>query len=218
MINSFPKNANHINELERAISLDRLSTYLAAADNNKERALQLYLWNSQISAAFYIPLQGLEITLRNTLHNALSRKFGSCEWYKMAPLGFRDQETLVDAQEKIKKSNYPEDPPHIVAELSFGFWISLLNRQYHQTLWIPAIGKSLSNSNLPRGEIHARLDHIRKLRNRIAHHETIFKRHLEQDYKNIIEFIGWMNPTMAEWIDQNNEAMEIILTKPLTKK
>lgn len=209
----FIYDSNNINKLEQSISPDRLSTYLSAAQNNQESALKLYLWNSQASAAFYIPLQGLEIALRNALHQALSLKFNSAFWYEIAPLDRYSQENIAEAKEKCRKAYGTTDPPHIVAELSFGFWVSLLNRTYHQSLWIPALGKAFPNAKLPRGDIHTKLNHIRILRNRIAHHEPIFKRHLEQDYKSIIEFIGWMNPVKADWIHQNNAVLDIINKK-----
>jgi abortive infection bacteriophage resistance protein len=210
----FTYNHNNINQLEKTISPDRLSTYLIESQNNHELALKLYLWNSKISAAFYIPLQGLEVTLRNALHQELSKKFQTPFWYDVAPLDAQSKENITDAKSKINKSHKSIDPPHVVAELSFGFWVSLLNKAYHQTLWIPALGKAFPNAGLPRSEIHSTLNHIRILRNRIAHHEPIFKRHLEKDYKSIIEFIEWINPVTAEWIDKNNDVLDILNKSP----
>jgi hypothetical protein len=38
------------------------------------------------------------------------------------------------------------------------------------------------------------LDYLRTFRNRIAHHEPIFGRHLAADYTSILEVAGWICP------------------------
>jgi hypothetical protein len=51
---------------------DRLSSYLAASANKRRRAIALYEWNSAVSAAFYVPLQTVEVALRNGSHRELA--------------------------------------------------------------------------------------------------------------------------------------------------
>lgn len=199
-----------IAQLEAAISPDRLSTYLREPANDREAALKLYLWNSKISSAFYMPLQGLEITLRNFLHDALSHHFKRPDWYDATRLTPKAGEMLQAAKDVIQKSGKQADPPHVVAELSFGFWVSLLNKSYHPTLWIPVLGKAFSAAKLPRGHIQTELENIRILRNRIAHHEPVFTRHLAKDYTAIIKVIGWMSPAKADWIDQHNSVVHFL--------
>ena len=57
-----------------------MSTYLRATGGDREKALHLYTWNTALSAAFYGPLQGLEVALRNALHRQLTERYGA-EWY-----------------------------------------------------------------------------------------------------------------------------------------
>ncbi len=210
----FIYNPNIINELEGTISLDRLSTYLNAANGNKETALKLYLWNSEISAAFYLPLQGLEVALRNALHSVLASKYGNAHWYDRAPIDAYAQETVRKAKAEVQKSHGVVNAPHVVAELSFGFWLSLLGKQYHQTLWIPALGKVFSNAHKSRTEVNDALQPLRLLRNRIAHHEPIFSRHLAADYTNVIKTIDWVNKDKAGWIDYHNVVTDTLSRKP----
>ena len=70
--------------LEASLSKDRLQSYLTAAGGEETQALQLYIWNTQLSAALYQPLQGLEITLRNAFHRQLSLTYGN-DWYDQIP-------------------------------------------------------------------------------------------------------------------------------------
>lgn len=47
------------------LSTDRFGTYLAASDGEVARAVRLYSWNIEVSAALWGPFHILEITLRN---------------------------------------------------------------------------------------------------------------------------------------------------------
>ena len=69
-----------LDELETALSLARLSTYLGAAGGDRERAIRLHAWNTAVGAAFYGPLQGLEVVLRNAMHRRLAEWYGPA-WY-----------------------------------------------------------------------------------------------------------------------------------------
>jgi hypothetical protein len=80
MIKPFSYSPTIINALERALSPERLSTYLAAANGDHAAALRLYVWNTEISAALYGPLQALEILVRNAFHRELSAVYGPT-WY-----------------------------------------------------------------------------------------------------------------------------------------
>ncbi len=199
-----------IQNLAGSISTDRLSTYMQNSQNNKENALKLYLRNTEISAAFYMPLQSLEIALRNSLNNVLKAGFQTSTWYDTIPVDSGGKQKIEEAKKTVNKLHRQINPSHIVAELSFGFWLTLLNKKYHQNLWIPHLNKAFPHAHLSRADILKDLDHLRKFRNRIAHHEPIFKRHLEQDYKSIITAIGWICPDTAKWTDAHNDVLKTL--------
>lgn len=152
--------------------------------------------------------------MRNALHYAITRYTKREDWFDHGSIDPRAQKIVRDAKDNIKRNNGTIDTPHIVAELSFGFWVSLLNKQYHQTLWIPALGKAFPHAHRKRTDIHDELNHVRLLRNRIAHHEPVFNRHLAMDYKKIIEITGWINPVKAEWIDHHNNVQTALARHP----
>ncbi len=193
-----------INNLERTLSSDRLSTYFKETNNDKEKALELYLKNVQTSSSLYPSLQCLEIAVRNALHYELSQFYKTEAWYNQIELDLGGTKILKRTQENLKKTQTKVDPPHTVAALSFGFWLSLLNGKYHRTLWVPGLHKAFPYAHIKRAKIIKNLDHLRTLRNRIAHHEPIFKRHLEKDYENIITSIGWICPDTAQWTEYNH--------------
>jgi hypothetical protein len=65
----FVYDAKAVADLVPAMSTPRFGTYLQAA-GTEERALQLYKWSTAVAAAFYAPLQTLEVTMRNAIHDA----------------------------------------------------------------------------------------------------------------------------------------------------
>lgn len=203
-----------IDKLKNSLSCERLSTYEQAVNKNTESALKLYVWNTQISAAFYVPLQGLEVTLRNVLHKQLTLKYHREDWYEIAPLDAKDKEKIQKAKETVLKQHGKTQTPHVVAELSFGFWQTLLNKKYYQTLWIPALYKAFPNKPPKLSTINENLFNLRLLRNRIAHHEPIFQRHLAKDYENLIQVISWICPETAQWIDGHNTVNDVLRTRP----
>ena len=60
-----------IDALKLSISSDRLATYLKATGFDDDRALRLYLWNAIVGEAFHLPIQAVEVGLRNCINFAL---------------------------------------------------------------------------------------------------------------------------------------------------
>lgn len=220
----FPFDDEVLDALESSLSPERIRTYANITAGDRELALRLYTWNTAISAAFYGPLQGLEIALRNAMHRQLSMKYGE-DWYDNSACGL-DAGTLrriEKAKSNLSRGHYAIDPPHVVAELPFGFWVSLLGRggwaaapetgkkNYEMTLWRPALYRAFPFSRRSRSKTHHPLDYLRTFRNRIAHHEPIFNRHLEQDYDSILEVTGWLCPKTASWIAHHSRVKDLLV-------
>jgi len=192
-----------INEsLERTLSRERLDKYLQEAGQDLDAALVLYERNTKLSEAFYTPLQCLEICLRNSIHAAMTNVFGE-EWFhgSGAPLTPESLRMILDAREELKKDRKPITPGQMLAELKFAFWVGMLGPHYDATIWRTAIYKTfLAGGGKPRSVVHGRFNAIRRLRNRIAHHEPIFRKtDLAKAHDETIEAIGWMCKNTASW-------------------
>jgi hypothetical protein len=61
-------------DLERLFSAERLSTYIAHCGGDFTAAVEMYRWNSAITAAFWGPIGHLEVALRNTLDKRLAAR------------------------------------------------------------------------------------------------------------------------------------------------
>lgn len=183
-----------------------------------------------LCTSLYTPLHLLEIALRNSLHAGLTQHHnGNNRWYELEH-AFRATESWKKAQEAVRrvareKKGRPDDsdfPGRVVAELDFGFWTTLLTRAYGSptskrrhwnplwprlvTIVFPAFPNP-SGSRDDRATLAKRFDNIRILRNRVFHHEPVWKGRpepkqarmipLHDQYEEVIEALGWLCPEMV---------------------
>lgn len=201
--------------LERTLTRDRLAKYLNATHQDLDAALKLYEENMRLSEAFYIPLQCVEVCLRNSLHEQLTNVFGD-DWFqnKKPPLEGDSLSMIFDAIEELRRDRRGISPGRVVAELKFAFWVGLLAPKYDATLWRQALYRAfLAKGGQPRRNVHGRLNAIRRFRNRIAHHEPIFDRPLEQIHTEIIGAIGWMCRETCNWAAHHSRFETVMSTR-----
>lgn len=192
-------------ELSGVFSEERLNRYLGE-NNPKKQAVLLYTWNIELSKSLYPSVQILEVTMRNSLHNALSDYFQTDHWFDDGFLSQSERLTVSQAKEKLSKNGKQLTPGRLVAELSFGFWTSLFDIRYEhgQTLWPKLLTSVLPF--MPRGQrtrrnISRQLNEIRKLRNRIFHYEPIwYWGNLCEQHQNIANVINWLSPVAHEYL------------------
>ena len=200
----FAYSEENLAHIEKYLSSERLAAYLGLAKGNRRFAVQLYERNTELSEALYGVIQGLEVTLRNSIHNLMSRELGKDNWYEQIALEPPELKSLQEAREKIAGRGYNITPAHMVAELTFGFWVRLTASVYEKTIWVKHLYK-IFPVRLKRKQLFQRLDTIKQLRNRIAHHERIVgRRDLPKEYEDTLEAIKWMSPVMETWVRGTN--------------
>lgn len=199
-----------IDALEQAISAERLDGYVRSAEGNRIIAIRLYERNTHLSGALYGVIQGLEVCLRNAIHRVLCSAY-SVDWYEHMPmLVYPLPDKLQTAKDSIIRQGKLLTPGRVVAELSFGFWTALFGRKYEKRLWVPHLHKAfpVKPPMLDRSDVATRLDGIRKLRNRIAHHEPILHYKLDAEYCRALETTAWICPTTAAWLGATSTFLE----------
>ncbi|HAT7072035.1 TPA: hypothetical protein JAN90_04495 [Legionella pneumophila] len=205
------QDSNHIffDELSIIFSEERLDGYLSHAkcNNSKTDALIAYSWNIELSQSLYPALQILEITLRNSLHQALSTNFNTTYWFDLPFLHEREKKQIEQAKEDLKKENKKVKAGHVVAKMSFGFWTSLFDVRYeHGQVFWPKLLKpsfpSLSKSQRTRTYLSRELNRIRFLRNRIFHHEPIWHwKDLSDQHASIINMTNGLSISAARYLN-----------------
>ena len=137
-------------------SLERLAKYMEHCKGDHDNAIRLYRWNTAIGSAFYGPLQTLEITLRESMNTVLAAQFEE-NWYENPELELDTWATkrVEESKKRIQVRSNLVNPKSILWELSFGFWVKLVDSggardaplpksDYELTLWRPFIRKSFS--------------------------------------------------------------------------
>lgn len=194
-----------LDSLDQSISIERLASYMAAAKGDRHRAILLYDQNRQLSEGLYGLLQGLEVTLRNSIHRIMSADTARPDWYDRPQTLFQPENLAVAEAKANIPFGKPVTPGRVVAQLTLGFWVKLLGRNYEKTFWVPHLYKSFPHLRRPdRRQVFDRLDKIRGLRNSIAHHERILHRDLKAEYNELLETIGWVCPMTASWMNLHN--------------
>lgn len=212
--------------LHRALSQQRLAAYAQTSDRDEADSLARYLWNIALVSALQPSLHVFEVTLRNAIFT-MSLKLVDTSRLDMPDvpcwLDARDSTLLYarEADEVARAKAYLDADPrrrtpgHLIAKLSFGFWVQLTARVYSEhradgpRLWprgLPHVfpfrwardSKKEVPTHADREMVHNRLHQVRELRNRVAHYESLWDRDLVTQYAGMLELLGWMNPKMGE--------------------
>lgn len=211
-------------DLEAVLSPPRFGTYLREMGGDRHRAMELYCWNTDVSAAFYVMLQFCELAIRNGAVEAIEAEFGP-NWHLNRGFGFtlptlrkgKGYQPRDDLQQVARRM---PTAGKVVAELKFAFWQSVFVRGQDKRIWnkhlatvFPGYDKTLTVAEA-RAELHVAADSIRKFRNRIAHHEPVFARRLEQDRDRIRQVIEWRRPGTAKWLDSIEQVTPLLALRP----
>ena len=190
------------------LTSDRLSVYLARCRGDVNSSILLYEYNTKISALLFGTIQGLEVAFRNSCHEKIQVGLDNPQWYDTITLEERERASVNKAKKTLLLLGKQVTPGRVVAELTLGFWVRLLAPSYEKPIWIPHVYKALPNIPKPdRAAAFARMEHIRKLRNRIAHHEPIFSSDLRTDYMMIMEAVNWICQTTSAWMRCSSSVM-----------
>ncbi|MFP1132396.1 hypothetical protein [Asticcacaulis sp. W401b] len=210
-----------IQSLPSVLSAPRFATYLAAKGGDKRHALELYQWNLELSAAFFVPLQICEVSVRNAILKAIETVYGAnWPWERGFEITLRDPKKAYSPRRDLQNLRHLPTSGKIVAELKFAFWEKMLTNGHDADLWNTYLFASFPHADQTstvqsiRAQGHNSLFKIRELRNRIAHHEPIFSRNIQQEYDRIREIIAWTDPVAAGWVDKIQRVTGMIPTKP----
>ncbi|MBK8264343.1 MAG: hypothetical protein IPK80_23755 [Nannocystis sp.] len=180
--------------LDMALSGPRMRTYLRATGNCREKALALHRWNGQAGALFHYPIQLFELTLRNSVSAALSSRLGEDRWFTSDLLPQTSRDLIAKTQAEGAKT-----APDTIARLSLGFWVALHHKRCAE-LWRRATHEAYT-VKLSQKIVGSRLNELKKLRNRIAHHEPVLRYELAQLYSDLLDAVSWMNPAARDEIE-----------------
>jgi len=108
------------------------------------------------------------------LNNAEKRALDEVAFPMGIPAGISHEDRSKARQKAIRVTQGQQ-----IAQLTILFWKRLFSNDYEATLWARSLKRLFPNKTLTRGQIAAELEHIYQARNRIAHHEPLYGRRLE---------------------------------------
>ncbi|MFJ3395315.1 hypothetical protein [Leifsonia aquatica] len=209
--------------IEATISAPRISTYLTAAGQHQQRALALYGWNAQVSAAFMLPAHFAEVSTRNAVDEVLTAVYGplwpwdpTFERSLPAPGG-----RLFNPRRHLQQVRATQTTTgKVIAELKFVFWPSMFTARHTGRLWNPHLRSAFPGLSptqpvaAGRDRIWNDLQAIRTLRNRLAHHEPIISRNLVDDYTRMFDLIELRSPDTAAWVRTLDTVSGLLNARP----
>lgn len=206
--------------VEKVISAQRLGRYLRTAGGDKHMALRLYVWNSRLCEAFYIPCQFAEVAVRNGAAQALAARYQP-DWHLDArfPSTLPDrlarelERTIADGQ---REHGANATVNHVVSGVSLGFWTHLFTKNFRHILWKHGFGTAFPH--IPRTEtslsIYKRIDRLRNWRNRIAHYNAIFDKGPAAEMENVQTILSWACPETFWLLNQLSNVSTVINQRP----
>nr|WP_318382454.1 hypothetical protein [uncultured Enterobacter sp.] len=217
------------NSIKISLSAARIATYETTVGGTPgvvrtEKALSLYMWNAHVSAALLMPLHVCEVTLRNAISDVLERVYGplwpwSVGFERSLPApaaGYKPRDDLIMAR------RYQHTTGKVIPELKFVFWQKMLTSRFDSRLWNNHISTAFPNAALSgltpnrlRQKLYDDLETLRKLRNRIAHHEPIISRNLQDDFDIIAQVISFRCEHTMQWMLNHQTLLSLLTIRPL---
>ena len=194
---------------EKVFSEKRMERYFILYPNDESRAVKHYQSNIKLTEAFYTSLSVLEVALRNALSRELKTMTGRDDWYVIfanTPGLTKLNKYITQATKQIAGRHEQITTSKIIAELTLGFWVSLLNAEYERLLWkdlrraFPYIPKK----DRKRKNVSAPLNRFRAFRNRVFHNESICwnMKKVQEIHDELLLVLEWINKDLPEWLKE----------------
>lgn len=201
----------------------RFATYLSTYRSQQDLALRLYSWNAALSSALWGPLGVVEVMVRNAIHSQLADRTGRDDWWQdqhlWSQLLDKQRDEIAGAIDTAARRIGQPSADDVVAASNFGLWVGLLSagiprdplHSYETVLWQPRLRRAFPQYTGGRKQLHSELDSIRKIRNRIAHHEPVFRSNTALVIELASRIAGYIHPDAEAYI-RGSERVTAVLT------
>lgn len=225
------------------LSEPRLKPYLDATAGNLESAWSLYLWANNLAGALHAQISLVEVAVRNSIEQTLRNwnvsQSGPPDWalhnHTQEPL----YTLLKNELNKARRSAHQEansrtdghprkgvTPNHddIIAQLMFGTWVKVLqplskneSSDRQEKLWTTGLNKAFpgaDQSDAGRRKLGRQLNSIRRLRNRVSHHENLLHVQVAHRLNEMLSVVHKIHPSYPRLIMANSQVRKIAQEDP----
>jgi hypothetical protein len=218
--------------LQTNLSEPRLRQYLARTGGDRDRALELYAWNAQLAAGFFVDLGHLEVALRNALDVRMTARHAARAlpgtWLDdpngelgrdlsgaKKPRHTQPYRDIATARGRVSQNKKPLIHGQILSETSLGLWHQLVSKKW-TNLW-PDLADAFPHApNRARHTIADPVSELRDLRNRIGHHHRIWPLPCTQLHHRLLDVVGYIDPVLRTWIEGGSAVPAVLANSPLT--
>lgn len=217
------------------LTVGRYAKYLRAAGGDHSRALAIYEWNADLAAALLRDLSHLEVGIRNAYDRALLQHPVAAggdwleeqvcaallppHWVTDRSGGKHDKNATPRGQIKTARravgytvsGSVPRGK--VVAELMFGFWSYLTDGLHEKSLWVPTLHHAFV-TGADRQKLHEAMTGLRTVRNRVAHHESVFDQRPENVRRAIVYVARALSPALQEHLTETSRIPALLRTRP----
>lgn len=178
----------HARLVQSVVPKSRYRTYTAATPSRLLEAAQLYVLDAQLRGAILELVHFAEVGIRDAFHQRLQKDYGP-HWFKgrKVVLDDRTRGRFREAEVRVSMKN-GSSQERVIADVSFGAWTALLElgatsdgshdslsgrADYEVQLWDGRLEEVFAGLSADRSTAAAMMRRIQRLRNRVAHHESI---------------------------------------------
>ena len=170
---------------------------------------------AELSGGLWVHIQIFETTLRQFLAKRLTAIYGTQSWWDIPFLLNKDDYSNISkVMQRLKGKDIQITSEHVVDNLSLSFWIKLLGKRYHETIWLKII-KYMPVYPGRREDFYNKAREIRNLRNSIAHHGPIMRRNLIRDHAYLGELTAILDPELAREVEKRSRVLDLLLNARL---
>lgn len=198
------------------LSAARFAPFLASADGDIARAVALYEWHADLSAALFSMIRGVEVMLRNTV----DRELGAGQpqsplhrtWlFDLGVLRPAAVKQVVVAVERLGRIEPTRDA--VIAMLPLGFWAMLFGRRY-DGVWQQGLHRAFPFGTVSREGVGRAVDRLQRLRNRVAHHDSLLAVDVRGAFDDALLLAGWIDPAAARWLRRQVRVDAVLARRP----
>ena len=176
---------------------------------------EMFFFRAEIAAALWVHIQSFEVTLRNFIYTSLKQISNNSFWWEIPGLLLHSEYVYVqEIIERMLQNRVKISAQSIVENMSLSFWIKLLGKRYHETIWLKII-KCMPVYPGRREDFYNKAREIRNLRNSIAHHGPIMRRNLIRDHAYLGELTAILDPELAREVEKRSRVLDLLLNARL---
>ncbi|MFK0402162.1 hypothetical protein ACIQTT_07515 [Microbacterium sp. NPDC090225] len=165
----------------------RFQPYTKAASGSLLDAARLYILDAELRGSVLERIHFVEVAMRDAFHRTLSSAYGE-HWFRGKRVILDDRTRSRFREAEARLSGSAVTPARVIAEISLGGWGELLEvgatsegganalagrADYERDLWSGHLETLFASEQLSRQSAAALVRRVRRLRNRVAHHESV---------------------------------------------